>query len=760
MLKKSTSVILLLITLAFGYGTASAAGETEVSVFNTFHNYSNTEVFVSPDGSKLVVGGGYVDDSSYIWHIQSGVKKEIESLRIADLAYSPDGKQFAVAAITLSGHWPISIYDSQSGELTKKITNLKPSAGAIKSLSFSNDGKLLIVSYYTNIVIVDIQTLTIRGEYTVGGDVVQTSYHPTRQEFASIIQSGDLTLLQVRNTSSGEVLSSIDDAFPGTLQNEVDLKYSPDGRYLISSFAHNDTQGTKVYDAENDYRSVAELDAAGSISFDKDSSLLVIGQTVYRLKDGFDRPYNLKIKDADEVISPFSTTLTADKKYIITKQYEKILVLDAKNIDVQLLSLEITPSVLQVGLNDQVLLELQGIYSNGSRKPLQEDSVKWNVQDFHIAEVKNSILYGVGEGTTKLTATYGDLKTTVDVTVSALYATPERVPDKQIILQVNSPEMLVDGVSVPIDQNPSVTPVLHQGRTFLPISPVIKELGGTVDWLDTERKVSIQLGSNQLELWLDRDQAVVNGQIQKLDVAPTIINGKTMVPLRFVSDHAGIHLKWHGNNQVISLIYQENGDPGVWFATDYVKPISDVLGQYEDGTSSYVTTYPLAWGDPYVINHIFSKNDALEDNIYDLATVFLDVDGTVVVGSTYTLKVGTDGEYESPASFMERTGRVPVTEYDNNLYREQVIDEFTFSNADTGLFVVTTEIDWIEKKDIQVTNEVLFFKGAYVVSMKFSGSIDKATYDREGPSAIPYFTEFLETIVQTLSFTDGAGAAG
>src|SRR5690606_14992440 len=76
---------------------------------------------------------------------------------------------------------------------------------------------------------------------------------------------------------------------------------------------------------------------------------------------------------------------------------------------------------------------------------------------------------------------------------------------KQIILQVNNPMMLVNGERKEIDYGNGTTPIIYKEKTLLPIRALIDELGGRLDWLDSERKITIQLNSNKIELWIDKN---------------------------------------------------------------------------------------------------------------------------------------------------------------------------------------------------------------------------------------------------------------
>ena len=87
-------------------------------------------------------------------------------------------------------------------------------------------------------------------------------------------------------------------------------------------------------------------------------------------------------------------------------------------------------------------------------------------------------------------------------------------------------------------------------------------MGGTVDWDGTSRKVTVTLGGNTIELWIGKDTARVNGTNVSIDstngkVVPEIINGRTMLPLRFVTENLGATVGWDQSTQTITITYQQ-----------------------------------------------------------------------------------------------------------------------------------------------------------------------------------------------------------
>jgi len=126
-----------------------------------------------------------------------------------------------------------------------------------------------------------------------------------------------------------------------------------------------------------------------------------------------------------------------------------------------------------------------------------------------------------------------------------------------IVLQIGQASFTIDGTPNTLDS----PPIIKNGRTLLPIRPVVEALGGSVSWDGNEKKVIISLGSTTIELWIGKSIAKVNGVNTLIDlnnpkVVPEIINGRTMLPLRFVTENLGCELQWDPNTQTITITYQ------------------------------------------------------------------------------------------------------------------------------------------------------------------------------------------------------------
>ena len=98
-----------------------------------------------------------------------------------------------------------------------------------------------------------------------------------------------------------------------------------------------------------------------------------------------------------------------------------------------------------------------------------------------------------------------------------------------------------------------LAPIIKDGRTLLPIRYVSETFGAKVDWNGKEEKVTISFGEQIVELWIGKDAAIVGGKLKRLDVVPEIIEGRTVLPLRFVSENLGLKVAWDGDLKEVKI---------------------------------------------------------------------------------------------------------------------------------------------------------------------------------------------------------------
>ena len=136
------------------------------------------------------------------------------------------------------------------------------------------------------------------------------------------------------------------------------------------------------------------------------------------------------------------------------------------------------------------------------------------------------------------------------------YPTATKTPKTVVVLQIGKSTFTVNGASKTLDS----PPIIKNGRTLVPIRAIIEALAGTVGWDATTKKATVTLGKKAITLWIGKSAATVNGVSTPIDstnakVAPEIISGRTMLPLRFVTENFGCSVVWAAATKTITITY-------------------------------------------------------------------------------------------------------------------------------------------------------------------------------------------------------------
>ena len=139
-------------------------------------------------------------------------------------------------------------------------------------------------------------------------------------------------------------------------------------------------------------------------------------------------------------------------------------------------------------------------------------------------------------GDNEYTFTMPASKVTVDVTTEAAdYGL-------RIVMQINNKNILVNGKTMVND----VAPVIVGDRTLVPIRVVTELLGGSADWDNDTRTVTLKIDGKTMNMTIGKP-------IPGFGTSAVIMNDRTYVPVRYVMEKLGAEVEWIGATRQIII---------------------------------------------------------------------------------------------------------------------------------------------------------------------------------------------------------------
>ena len=120
-------------------------------------------------------------------------------------------------------------------------------------------------------------------------------------------------------------------------------------------------------------------------------------------------------------------------------------------------------------------------------------------------------------------------------------------------MQIDNPIMTVNGAEKEIDEGRGTVPVVINDRTLVPIRAIIEAVGGMVSYDDDTQTVFLEYNGDFVTLAIGNTTAYFNETPNTLDVEPTVINERTMLPIRFIAESFKFNVDWTGETQTITI---------------------------------------------------------------------------------------------------------------------------------------------------------------------------------------------------------------
>lgn len=115
-------------------------------------------------------------------------------------------------------------------------------------------------------------------------------------------------------------------------------------------------------------------------------------------------------------------------------------------------------------------------------------------------------------------------------------------PNAEITVKLN-------GKKIDFDQ----PPIIVNGRTLVPVRAIFEALGATVEWDNTTETVIAKRKNTTISLTIGNNVMQKNNKDITLDIAPQLLNSRTLVPARAIAEAFGCNVDWDNDTQTVLI---------------------------------------------------------------------------------------------------------------------------------------------------------------------------------------------------------------
>ena len=121
-----------------------------------------------------------------------------------------------------------------------------------------------------------------------------------------------------------------------------------------------------------------------------------------------------------------------------------------------------------------------------------------------------------------------------------------------LTMQIANLVMTVNGQEKNIDDD-GTAPTIVNDRTLVPVRAIIESMGGSVNWDSDTSTAMLEYNNDIITLTIGSETAYFNDNANTLDTAPQIINDRIMLPIRFIAESFKFDVEWEQGTQTITI---------------------------------------------------------------------------------------------------------------------------------------------------------------------------------------------------------------
>ena len=143
----------------------------------------------------------------------------------------------------------------------------------------------------------------------------------------------------------------------------------------------------------------------------------------------------------------------------------------------------------------------------------------------------------------------GNIVVTSNYSDGVQFITPAQPIYDELNRLKNAPYISLNGTVLAFEE----APVIEDDRTFVPMRFLFEQMGAEVGWDEATETATVAKNGETISFQINSVSAKVNSNTKLMDVPAKLINDKTMVPLRFLSENLGYNVAWDEATKMVTI---------------------------------------------------------------------------------------------------------------------------------------------------------------------------------------------------------------
>ena len=146
------------------------------------------------------------------------------------------------------------------------------------------------------------------------------------------------------------------------------------------------------------------------------------------------------------------------------------------------------------------------------------------------------------------------------LSIAAVVAITATIGSGCVLAKSNDITVTYDGENISFDVQPEIV----DDRVMVPMRTIFETFGAKVKWDSDTQTITAKKKSKTIQMTIGSSDMTKNDETYSFDVSPIIEDGRTLVPIRAISDMLGLDVEWNEKNNTVTITTPQDDEDESW----------------------------------------------------------------------------------------------------------------------------------------------------------------------------------------------------